>query len=110
MSNGPDIHWEGQSGAKYGYWIAPLNAPFKEQPGNYIFAYENRPGYWTPVYIGQTNNLKRRLENHSEDECARRNGATHIHTHISSSNENVRKQEEKDLVRKWSPPCNEHYT
>jgi predicted GIY-YIG superfamily endonuclease len=105
----PEIYWKGQSGREYGYWIHRIGTEFVEEPGNYIYAKETRSGYWRPVYIGQTSNLKRRLAGHNEEECARRNGATHIHAHTSSRQESVRETEEKDLIKKWKPVCNEHY-
>lgn len=103
----PDIHWEGQSGKSYGYWIAPIDASFKDVPGNYIFAKETKPNQWRAVYIGQAESLKERLSNHEKEPCARRNGATHIHNHTNSAGENARRAEETDLIRKWSPVCND---
>lgn len=105
----PEIYWEGQSGQKYGYWILKIGAKFKAEPGNYIYAKETSQGRWTPVYIGQTSNLNERLAGHSEEQCARRNGATHIHAHTSSDKESERKAEEKDLIQKWAPVCNDQY-
>ena len=64
------------------------------------------PGSWAPCYIGQTNNLNQRLEYHEKEACARRNGATHIHVHLTSGGETVRRTEERDLLLKWKPPCN----
>ncbi len=61
MSNAPTILWTGKSGKQYQYWIYPIGATFQEAAGNYIFAAESRPGQWTPAYIGQTENLNRRL-------------------------------------------------
>ena len=101
----PDIHWEGQIG-KYGYWIHPIGTAFKDEPGNYMYATESRPGYWRPVYIGQTESLRDRLADHEREWCARRNGATHIHAHVTTAGELARRTEETDLIRKWSPVCN----
>ncbi|HXG28617.1 MAG TPA: hypothetical protein VNJ47_07205 [Nevskiales bacterium] len=105
----PDIYWEGASGQKYGYWIHGFNTAWKEASGNYIYAKETSPGSgrWVPIYIGQTKNLADRLADHEKEACARRNGATHIHAHVSSSDEAARKREEADLIAKWKPVCNE---
>jgi hypothetical protein len=99
------IKWTGQSGAEYEYWIYPIDTTFNSSPGNYIFAKETRPGYWAPVYIGQTSDLGDRLGNHEKEKCARRNGATHIHAHRNDT-ESARRNEERDLVLSWRPPCN----
>ena len=109
MAEAPQISWRGQSGADYTYWVYPIGTSFKEEAGNYIFAKETRPGSWTACYIGQTANLNQRLENHEKEDCAKRDGATHIHAHLNSSGESARKDEEKDLILRWAPPCNEQY-
>ncbi|MFA5293773.1 MAG: GIY-YIG nuclease family protein [Phycisphaerae bacterium] len=107
MSEAQTILWPGLSGKEYKYGIYPIGTSFKKEPGNYIFAKQNTQGYWTPCYIGQTENLDERLGNHEKEACAKRNGATHIHVHLTSGGESIRKAEEKDLIQKWKPPCNE---
>lgn len=102
----PDIYWEGVSGAQYSYWIYPIGARFKDEPGNYIYAKQVQPGRWRPVYIGQTSSLQDRLADHEKEACAKRNGATHVHAHTSSGDEAKRRSEEEDLIAKWSPACN----
>jgi len=107
VSNVPTYDWSGQSGRKYQYWIYPIGQSFYEKPGNYIFVKETSPGRWTPCYIGQTENLNQRLGDHEKEACAKRNGATHIHVHLSSDNKTERCAEETDLIQQWKPPCNE---
>jgi len=102
----PDIYWEGASGKKYGYWIHKIGTKFKDAPGNYIYTKVTRPGYWRPVYIGQTSSLADRLANHEKEVCTKRNGATHIQAHTSSDSEKTRRKEEDDLISKWDPVCN----
>jgi predicted GIY-YIG superfamily endonuclease len=106
----PDINWEGVSGKKYGYWIHKIRTEFKDEPGSYIYAKETKPNSWAPVYIGQTSSLKNRLADHEKENCAKRNGATHIHAHTSSNTEETGKAEEIDLIRNYRPVCNEHHT
>jgi hypothetical protein len=100
------INWPGQSGTEYAYWIYPIETTFNSAPGNYIFAKETRPGYWTPLYMGQTSDLGERLSDHEKERCARRNGATHIHVHRNGT-EAARLAEERDLILRWRPLCNE---
>lgn len=100
------ILWSGVSGRKYKYWIHDMDTTFKDSPGNYIFAKETSPGYWEPLYIGETESLKDRLSNHEKRPCVIRNRGTHIHAHTSSSDEDIRKAEESDLIEKWNPICN----
>jgi predicted GIY-YIG superfamily endonuclease len=99
------IQWPGKSGAQYQYWIHPLGTTFKSTPGNYIYAKLTSAG-WVPLYVGQTGDLSARLANHEKDSEARRNGATHIHAHTSTS-EAQRLAEEKDLIVRWQPVCND---
>ncbi len=107
MSETQTISWPGKSGKTYVYWIYPIGHGMHEKAGNYLFAKETKPGNWLPVYIGQTKNLDQRLENHEKEECATRNGATHIHAHLNADGEAVRKAEERDLILHWQPVCNE---
>lgn len=110
MGDAPTILWPGSSGREYQYFIYPIGTSFKEEPGNYVFSKESQPGKWSPCYIGQTENLNQRLENHEKEGCAVRNGATHIHVHLTAGGESVRRAEESDLITKWTPPCNEQLT
>ena len=102
----PDIEWEGESGKRYGYWIYPIGTSFRDEPGNYIYAKEVQPGRWRPLYVGQTSSLAARLADHEKEACATRNGATHVHAHMTVGGETKRRQEEVDLIRKWTPVCN----
>jgi len=110
MSQERTINWPGQSGKQYKYWIHAIGTTFKEEPGNYIYAKETQPGSWKSCYIGQTKNLNERLEGHEKEACAKKQGATHIHAHTTGNGEAGRRTEEKDLILKWQPPCNDQLT
>ncbi len=109
MSDAPTINWSGKSGTEYTYWIYSIETTFKDGPGNYIFAKETRPGFWSACYIGQSQNLGDRLSNHEKETCAKRYGATHIHVHSNGNGETARRDEEKDLILRQQPPCNDQY-
>ena len=101
------IMWSGISGKEYKYWIYPIGMSFNPVVGNYIFAKETKPNTWTPIYVGETDNLQRRLtSNHEKTPCVKRYGGTHVHTHTSSDDDTVRRNEEADIRDKWNPPCN----
>lgn len=74
-----------------------------------IFAKKNQADHWQPCYIGQTGNLSDRLGNHEKEAYAKKNRATHIHVHNNGNGESERKAEERDLILKWQPPCNDQY-
>ena len=100
------ILWHGLSGRQYRYYIYPIGATFKAVPGNYIFAREVSPGRHRPIYIGETEDLSERFDNHHKMPCIRREGATHIHVHRTDGGVATRRTEERDLVEKWHPTCN----
>jgi hypothetical protein len=100
--------WLGESGREYRYVVYPLDAEFRPLPGNYIYA---RPlavgGGWVPIYIGQTRDLHQRLEGDIHPDTAAAHGATHLHAHYNSAGQAARCEEERDLIKYWSPECNE---
>jgi hypothetical protein len=107
MADELTIMWSGVSGKEYKYWIYEIGHPMKQEPGNYIFAKEVKSHEWTPIYVGETDNLQRRLTpNHEKMPCVKRYGGTHIHAHTSSNDETIRQNEESDIRNKWNPPCN----
>jgi hypothetical protein len=105
MANPQEIIWPGQVGA-YIYQVYDIDAPMKEQPGNYIFAAPTPQRRWRAIYVGQTTNLDDRLENHEKRACAISHGATHIHAHLNLNKTN-RLAEQRDLIRHHGPPCND---
>ena len=99
--------WTGQSGKQYQYEIHPLDAGFSALPGSYIYARQTEDGTWVPIYIAQTRDLHQRLEGHVRMEDAIANGATHLHAHYCSAGQSARCSEERDLILRWQPVCNE---
>ena len=100
------IEWVGQSGKTYKYWIYPIGQSFKAQAGNYIFARQTKPNTYLPIYIGQTEDLSERFDDHHKKDCIKREGATHIHAHLNADKQS-RLDEESDLIAKWLPTCND---
>ena len=100
------IIWTGKSGKEYRYLIYEIGTDFRAVAGNYIFSKEDTPKSWVPIYIGQTDNLNERFDNHHKMPCIRRNGGTHIHVH-TNERESDRLAEEKDLIAKGATPCND---
>jgi len=100
------IEWTGESGQTYKYWIYPIGHTLKAEAGNYIFARETKPNTYAPVYIGQTENLNERFDNHHKKDCINGQKATHIHAHLNAKKQ-ARLDEEADLIAKWQPFCND---
>ena len=103
------VQWPGQSGKSYPYVVYPIDADFRPLPGNFIFAGQDGAGNWVPIYIAQTRDLHQRLEGHVRVNDAVQNGATHLHAHYCSAGQASRCSEERDLVLRWQPVCNEHF-
>jgi hypothetical protein len=51
--------------------------------------------------------MHQRLEGHVKLEDAIANGATHIHGHYCSEGQASRCSEERDLLLRWQPVCND---
>jgi hypothetical protein len=103
----PFIGWAGQSGKEYQYEIHPIDAVFKALPGNFVYAAQAEDGSWIPIYIAQTRDLHQRLEGHVSLDDAVANGATHIHAHYCTTGQAARCTEERDLILRWQPVCND---
>lgn len=101
------VNWEGQSGKQYQYEVFSLETSFQPLPGNFIYAYQSQEGGWVPLYIAQTRDLHQRLEGHVTMQDAVNNGATHLHAHYCSAGQAARCTEERDLVQRWQPICND---
>lgn len=99
-------NWQGMSGKHYKYKVYEILPEFKPVPANYIFA-KVVNGQWRPVYIGQTSDLAERFDQHHKAQCIDRQGATHIHVRANRDGELARLAEEKDLIDKHRPACND---
>jgi hypothetical protein len=101
------IMWPGGSGRQYWYAIYPRHWRFGPgQPGNYIYAVESAPSRFLPLYIGQTDDLNRRLLEHDSEFNLFR--ATHLCAHFNYYDYGAfgRLAEERDLIELWQPACN----
>ena len=98
--------WRGEDGTTYEYRVFEENTAWNDVPGNYIFA-KLTGSSWTALYIGQTSSFRDRLPPHHERWAyAKQHGATHIHAHTGSENERIRRLEEMNLIRYYTPLVN----
>lgn len=103
----PTNSWTGQSGKGYRYEVYALDTEFRPLPGNYIYARQSEVGTWEPIYVGQTRDMHQRLEGQERLASALEHGATHIHMHYDTVGQAARCTEERDLIVRWHPPCND---
>ena len=100
------IYWTGKSGRKYKYWLFPIGTKFQKEPVNFIFARQLKKGYFTPIYVGETEDFIKHFDGHPKLPCLRRNEATHITVHKGSTSDRPRRAEEMDLINNYNPVCN----
>jgi hypothetical protein len=102
------IDWRGQSAKTYRYWfLGSLDAEnIKAEGGNHNFVRQLANGNWTPVYFGESGDLRDRIPGHELSSAAVRLGATHVMAHITPAGEEARLAEERELIAHWNPPLN----
>jgi hypothetical protein len=105
------VDWVGKSGKTYRYWgLSNMTAAgIQAVPGNYAFVKQLPNGNFLPLYFGQAINLQDRIPTHDRWEDARRLGVTHMMAHTTQGGEQVRLDEERDLIQQWNPPMNIHH-
>lgn len=108
MADNDTIDFVGKSGNVYRYWMLASVAADAVQAvaGNYAFLKPNLTGGYTPLYFGESANLKDRLPTHEVWSEAVRLGATLIVAHSKPAGELARKNEERDLIEAWNPVLN----
>ena len=103
--------WEGQSGRTYEFEVRDI--PHNPPPGggNYIFVRRERDDrgrdVWHPLYIGETGHFVERFQNHEKLPCAQNLNMNQVHYHVHNGSAQVRRAEERDLIQRWNPPCND---
>jgi hypothetical protein len=109
----PTLIWHGASGKSYEFEHFRLGAvTFNQLGGVYIFCYLANDSRWYAVYIGETDDFRRRLADelpgHHRWQDITRAGATHICALVvNGPNAAQRRLEiETDLRHKQNPPCN----
>jgi excinuclease UvrABC nuclease subunit len=96
----------GAFGAKYSFYVYPWGTDLKQVGGVYMVLRKgSQNGNYDVLYVGQTNNLSERFDNHHKKPCFDRNRKTHIAAMVESS-EVRRLNIEADLIRKYNPSCN----
>lgn len=100
---------EGASGASYTFSVYPWGTNFKAIAGVYYVskreAKSDGGGTHTKIYVGQTEDLSERFDNHHRADCFRRHGANCISVHLDDD-EDSRLAKESDLINALDPPCN----
>ena len=75
--------------------------------GVYIFASVAPQNQWRALYIGQADSFKTRFSSHDRWPEAQRSGAKHVHclsVPLAANRDTI----ERQLVRQFQPPLNQH--
>ena len=104
MAKETTVTLKGASGRSYDFDVYPWGTSFKAVGAVYTVLKRNGSNF-SILYIGQTSDLSERFDNHHQRPCFDRNGKTHIGIHLELA-ESRRFDIETDLVRNYSPTCN----
>jgi hypothetical protein len=107
----PKVLWTGISGTTYEFEHFKIGAvTFNAVAGIYIFCHQASDNRWYAVYIGETDNFRRRLadelpSHHALNDISRA-GATHICAMVVAGGNAERVRIETDLRHRLNPTCN----
>lgn len=96
------VSWGG-----YHFEVCRQNGLWRTAAGLYIFSGFTY-GAWRALYIGQTDDFSTRIPEHERWGEAVRLGATHVHARLES-NALQRLAIERQLIRSYQPPLNDHH-
>lgn len=98
----------GALGIKYTFNVYPYGTKFKAIGAVYYISkriIKNGTGAHDKIYIGETEDLSERFDNHHKEPCFKMHNANCISIH-QETNEEKRLIIEKDLIDARNPPCN----
>ena len=104
------IIFTGKNGKKYEFDIYEFGTKFK--PLSAVYFITNRikqsdNSYnHTRIYVGETDDLSTRFDNHHKDNCFKKHKANCTCIHLDNS-EKSRLEKEKDLIENYHPLCND---
>ncbi len=105
MSQIATLTLTGLSGRQYNFGVYKYGTNFKPIGVVYAVTHRNSASEYDVIYIGQTEDLSDRFDNHHKESCFIRNNVNCICVH-TESNENQRLRIEQDLTHNYNPPCN----
>ena len=100
---------KGRSGTPHSFNVHSLDSHIGEVPAVYVVTKRYKDGdkySHTTIYIGQTDNLKERFDNHHKQDCFKKHNANTLCVHPESS-EKTRLSIETDLIKARNPSCND---
>ena len=109
MAKHGNITFTGKSTTEYIFTIYSFDASFKAVGAVYFITNrhkDNNDGHsHTTIYVGETEDLSTRFDNHHKQVCFNKYNANCICT-LAIGSESRRLKIEKDLIDNYNPPCN----
>jgi len=104
------VTFTGKSGTKYDFNVYPWGTSFKKDYDAVYFITRRteKPdgGYsHTRIYVGQTEDLSTRFDNHHKQACFDKHKKNCVCVH-REDDEDTRLDIEQDLIDNYEPPCN----
>lgn len=101
----------GKTGQKYQFDVYSVDTTWKDNVECVYYIsrrYKNNEGGFShdDIYIGETDDLKDRINNHHKRDCFRREKYNAISIHLEN-HEHDRLNIESDLLGAKNPPCND---
>ncbi|XKM39551.1 GIY-YIG nuclease family protein [Rhizobium ruizarguesonis] len=105
-------HWQGHSGQWWITTVFPLFSSHITGPSVYVMVRRDDAGRAYPLYIGQTSDTARRMEEHLHDKVlqAIRLGGNELHVHLLAKPEAERFAIETDLRNGHNAPLNRQHS
>jgi len=101
------LEYKGISGKKYRFDFYDLKSDWYEIAGVYLIAsYNPVQKTVTPIYVGETDNLRERITDHPKQICFTLHNAS-VLGWIWEKNPKTRLDIEADLIASLKPPCND---
>jgi len=105
------VTFTGASEAKYEFNAYPWGTSFKKDYGAVYFVTkrdkDSKGGYsHKRVYVGQTEDMSTRFDDHHKQDCFERHSANCICVY-GEQDEDTRLEIEQDLIDNYDPPCND---
>ena len=99
------ISLKGCSGKTYNFDVYHIGTDFKALGAVYCIS-KRKDNNHTLIYLGITDDLSTRFNNHHKEDCFKNHNANCVSVHLNSS-EKERKLIEQDLLCNYNFPCNE---
>ena len=104
MSSARTMKFTGVSGTQYQFELYPWNTTWN--PVAVVYVVLRFDGaQWKVLYVGETEDVKKRFAKHERQPCFDRHQKTHLAVRQESSVDR-RLAIERDIMNYYTPPCN----